>query len=73
MSSKCINRNVFETFLVSLDSACLRIESLDLSFNQFFKSKSLDDLVKYLEKKTVEIMDANCKDCSNKPALSTLK
>ena len=57
--------------VVALSESMMRLTSLDLSFNQFFKDFSLHQLVSYLERKAIELIDSKCK--ADEPILSKLK
>jgi len=47
--------------VAALSDSMMRVTSLDLSFNQFFKDFSLHQLVQYLERKAIELIDSKCK------------
>ena len=57
--------------VATLANSMMRVTSLDLSFNQFFKDFSLHQLVSYLERKAIELIDSKCK--ADEPILSKLK
>lgn len=57
--------------VAALSDCMMRVTSLDLSFNQFFKDFSLHQLVQYLERKAIELIDSKCK--AEEPILSKLK
>jgi hypothetical protein len=57
--------------VAALSDSMMRVTSLDLSFNQFFKDFSLHQLVSYLERKAIELIDSKCK--ADEPILSKLK
>lgn len=71
LSGRCINERNFFIIIQALLQTQMRIESLDLSFNQFFKDQSMNELIGYLEKKAIQIMDAKCK--MDIPVLNKLK
>ena len=65
-------RDVVESGRTPNSTVCLvRVTSLDLSFNQFFKDFSLHQLISYLERKAIELIDSKCK--ADEPILSKLK
>jgi hypothetical protein len=57
----------------ALSETQIRILSIDLSFNQFFKDLSLHELISYLERKSIEILDAKCKYSFEHPPIAKLK
>jgi hypothetical protein len=57
--------------VAALSDSMMKVTSLDLSFNQFFKEFSLNQLVSYLERKAIELIDSKCK--ADEPILSKLK
>jgi hypothetical protein len=62
LSTRCINHRNFYPLIIALDAGSVRMNLLDLSFNQFFRNESLDLLLTYMESKSISIMDAKCKD-----------
>ncbi len=61
MSSRCLNERNFQQVVNALGESCLRVDSLDLSFNQFFKDQSLNELLTFMETKSISILDNKCK------------
>ena len=73
LSSRCINERNFQLVINALSESILRVESLDLSFNQFFKDQSLSELVDYMENKSIDIIDSKCKHAADSPIIKALK
>jgi hypothetical protein len=71
LSGRCINERNFDMLVAALSDSMMRVTCLDLSFNQFFKDFSLHQLVLYLERKAIELIDSKCK--ADEPILSKLK
>lgn len=73
LSSRCINERNFQLLVNALSESTLKIESLDLSFNQFFKDQSLSELIHYMECKSIDIIDCKCKHAADSPIIKALK
>ena len=73
LSSRCINERNFQLLINALSESTLRIESLDLSFNQFFKDQSLTELIHYMECKSIDMIDCKCKHVADSPIIKALK
>ena len=71
LSGRCINERNFDLIVNALSECSMRVNSLDLSFNQFFKDFSLHQLISFLERKAIELIDNKCK--ADQPILYKLK
>lgn len=61
----------FHPLIAALSKGRVRLSSLDISFNQFFKDSSMSELLDYLEAKAIDHLDCDCK--SQQPILASLK
>lgn len=73
LSSKSINERNFDTLIQGLTIVNCRINTLNLSYNAFFKDQSLMSLIQYLEKKSLDMISNECSLIFTKAVLIHLK
>ncbi len=71
LNSKFINEKNSQSLFEALTRVRVQLKSLDLSFNQFFKDESMQTLLDYMEEKSIEILDSDCK--VQTPIIASLK
>eukprot|EP00347_Sterkiella_histriomuscorum_P012187 403369562 len=72
LSGKSINERNFDTLIQALTMSNCRLAILNVSYNSFFKDSCLQNLIQYIEKKSLDLISSECKAIFDNPVIKEI-